>query len=119
MNIQGKVWGNTSPLLITPSVEIHKINIKPYSHCSKHIHQYKWNGFYVISGKLIINVQKNNYDLIDKTELSSGEFTTVPPNELHWFETVDVPTVALEIYYPQHITDDIIRKTIGGTDINE
>lgn len=118
----GKVWGETLPLLITPTVEIHKITANRGYKCSEHLHQYKWNAFYCISGELWIHVRKNDYNLEDITVLQPGNFTTVAPNEYHWFSVpatgcqLDVydPTIALEIYYPQHITDDIVRKTVGG-----
>ena len=58
----GKVWGVTSLIEANSSLEFHKINIKKGGVCSKHKHKYKWNGFYVDSGKLIIRVWKNDYE---------------------------------------------------------
>jgi len=113
--ILGKIWGTTEPLLVTPAVEVHRINVEPHFRCSEHIHQYKWNAFYCIEGGIKICVRKNDYQLIDETLLEAGEMTTVAPNEYHWFETMSVSAVVLEIYYPQHITDDIVRKTIGAS----
>jgi mannose-6-phosphate isomerase-like protein (cupin superfamily) len=110
----GKVWGTTDDLLMTPSIEVHKINIEPNTHCSMHKHQFKYNMFYVISGKLEIHVRKNDYDLVDITELKSGEWTTVSPNEYHMFQSKDVDVEALEIYYLGPIFKDIIRETVGG-----
>lgn len=122
----GKVWGETSPLLVTPTVEIHKIEAIGGYKCSEHLHRYKWNAFYCIFGELWIHVRKNDYELVDVTKLRAGDFTTVAPNEYHWFSVPDQymyvdeclefqnRVEALEIYYPQHITDDIIRKTVGG-----
>ena len=113
----GKVWGETKPLLQLPNIEVHEITIHPGSECSLHKHVHKWNAFYVISGYLEIHVEKSNYDLVDVTKLYKWDFTTVPPGEYHKFvcpETAGV-TKALEIYYTETLTEDIIRKTVGNS----
>ena len=112
---QGKVWGETTLLLKNSFIEIHKIIIKPNSYCSLHKHEHKWNAFFVHSGVLYIETNKNDYDLMDTTTLNAGEFTTVKPNEFHRFVTKGSTVEALEIYYPEGISEDIIRKTVGGT----
>lgn len=116
-NITGKVWGNTSAIIQTPLVELHKINIKAGYKCSEHKHEHKWNGFYVISGTLEIHVRKNNYELTDVTVLRAGDFTTVRPGEYHWFSSI-TDCVALELYYPEVLSEDIVRKSVGGPDIS-
>lgn len=109
------MWGETLPLLITPTIEVHKVTIGPQTKCSLHKHRYKWNGFYVISGTLIIEVHKNDYDLVDKTTLVAGEFTTVKPSEFHRFANPGPDQVqALEIYYLEPLSEDIIRAGCGG-----
>lgn len=70
--------------------------------------------FYVIKGKLHIEVHKNDYDLVDTTTLYQGQFTTVAPNEYHMFKTTDEPATALEVYYLNEISEDIVRKTVGS-----
>ena len=112
--IQGKIWGSTETLLVTPYIEVHRIHITPGMQCSMHKHEYKWNAFYVIEGELEIHTDKNDYDLTDITVLKSGDFTTVKPGEYHKFVSTDSDVEALEIYYPQGISEDIIRKTVGG-----
>lgn len=109
----GKVWGVTELLLKTALVELHRLTIKRYASCSLHKHEFRWNGFLVLEGKLWIQVHKNDYKLIDETELGPGEFMTVRPNEFHCFVTKGLPAKAIEIYYPQELTDDIVRKTVG------
>ena len=32
--LQGKVWGKTEQLLITPMIEVHRVHIDPHSYCS-------------------------------------------------------------------------------------
>ena len=73
--------------------------------------------FYVIKGRLYIEVEKNNYDLTDVTELFQGQHTSVKPNEFHRFFTKDEPVEALEVYYLNSISEDIVRKTVGGVEI--
>jgi mannose-6-phosphate isomerase-like protein (cupin superfamily) len=112
-NITGKVWGDTSVIIQNPLVELHKINIKAGYKCSEHKHEHKWNGFYVVSGTLEIHVRKNNYELTDVTVLRAGDFTNVAPGEYHWFNSV-TDCVALELYYPELLKEDIVRKSVGG-----
>lgn len=109
----GKVWGNTELLLKTPFVELHRIFVKEDGFCSTHTHKHKWNLFYVISGELDILVHKNDYDLIDTTHLIEGEWTTIRPNEFHSFKAI-TDVEGLELYYPEPLSEDIIRKTVGG-----
>ncbi len=110
---QGKVWGETIALLSTPMCELHRITIKAGSRCSMHRHVHKSNAFYVLEGKLRIVVEKQDYDLVDATDLGPGEFTTVSPGEYHRFEAL-TDVVALEIYYPQPLAPDIERRDCGN-----
>lgn len=108
----GKIWGTTRPLLQTPFVEVHHIKINKGGQCSYHEHKHKWNMFYVINGLLEIHVKKNRYALVDVTLLKDGEYTTVMPTEKHFFKAkADVE--ALEIYYPEPLSEDIVRDTVG------
>jgi hypothetical protein len=66
---------------------------------------------------LEIHVRKNNYDLTDVTVLRAGDFTTVRPGEYHWFSSI-TDCVALELYYPETLSEDIVRKSVGGIDIS-
>ena len=110
----GKVWGTTELLLRTPTVEIHRLSIAPNSRCSLHAHQFKWNAFYVQSGRLFIETHKNDYALVDVTELGPGDLMTVRPNEYHRFVTRDEPMTGIEIYYIEPLSEDIIRKDVGA-----
>lgn len=112
--IVGKAWGSTELMLKTPLIEVHRLTIKPNARCSQHAHSFKWNAFVVMSGSLKIEVTKNDYDLVDVTELEAGDFTTVRPGEYHRFVSGDEPVMAFEIYYPETLSEDIIRKDCGG-----
>jgi mannose-6-phosphate isomerase-like protein (cupin superfamily) len=115
MNIVGKVWGQTSLLLKTPFVEIHHIVIKPNCRCSLHLHTVKNNSFYVCAGSLTIEVHKNSYALVDVTTLSKGQFTNVSPGEYHRFISGPNGAEVLEIYHPEPLSEDIVRKDHGGS----
>ena len=112
MNTEGKVWGTTRPLLQTPAIEIHIINVRDGGYCSTHTHQSKINAFYVISGELLI-LRHKNYGLIDETLLRSGEMCVVPAGEKHSFQAHE-ETEALEIYWAELNHQDIIRDDVGG-----
>ena len=109
---EGKVWGQTIPLLQSTGVEIHRINIELGGYCSKHAHQSKFNAFYVISGELEIKRWKE-YKLIDSTWLNGGDLSIVPAGEYHQF-MAHQETEALEIYWTELSHNDIIRENVGG-----
>ena len=67
----GKIWGDTESLLVTPMIEVHRINVLPHMHCSMHKHNMKWNMFYVIKGELEIHQKKTDYELIDVTKINN------------------------------------------------
>lgn len=108
----GKVWGTTETIEANGSLEFHRVEINKGGVCSKHRHHYKWNGFFVESGKLLIKVWKNKYDLIDETILNPGEYTKVQPGEYHQFEALE-DTVAYELYWVEFYHEDIERETVG------
>ena len=110
----GKVWGSTEVKIATPMFEMHALTILPKHQCSLHKHNQKWNAFVVVSGRLFIDVLKNDYPLTDTTELGPGETTTVKPGEHHRFRTGDEPCIAYEFYYPEPLSEDIVRKDAGG-----
>ena len=72
--------------------------------------------FYVKSGELAIHIHKKDYALVDKTILGPNEWTTVKPGEFHSFEAIE-DTSAFELYYPEPLSEDIIRETVGGSKI--
>ena len=113
-SIAGKVWGQTELIEANGNVEFHRIETKAGGVCSKHLHEFKWNGFFVESGQMIIRVWQNDYDLVDETILNAGDWCKVKPGVLHQFESV-TDCVAFEVYWPQFLIDDIKRETVGFT----
>lgn len=115
MDIQGKVWGQTTPLFCKNNVEIHRIEGVAGGFCSWHRHNMKFNRFFIESGVLKITVQKDygSGTLEDVTILEAGQQTTVSPGQFHKFEVLE-DCVAYEIYWVELDPDDIDRLTVGG-----
>ena len=111
-NKAGKIWGQTELIHANGVLEFHRIDFKAGGVCSKHKHQFKWNGFYVVSGKMKIRVWQKDYDLVDETLLKAGQYTKVAPGEYHQFEAV-TDCVAFELYWAEFDHNDIQRETIG------
>ena len=115
INKSGKIWGMTELLISHPTFEIHRIEANKSGFCSKHKHEYRYNMFYVESGKMLIRVWQNDYDLCDTTILEPGDQISVPPNIMHQFEALE-DTIAFEIYYVERLDKkDIVRESVGGT----
>lgn len=111
-NKAGKIWGQTELIHANGVLEFHRIDFKAGGVCSKHKHQFKWNGFYVVSGRMKIRVWQKDYDLIDETILGPGDFTRVKPGLMHSFEGME-DGVAFELYWAEFNHDDIQRETVG------
>ena len=105
-NIAGKIWGQTELILANSSCEFHRIDFVKGGVCSKHKHEWKWNGFYVMEGEMKIRVWQKDYDLVDETILKAGDFTAVKPGLYHSFE-------GLELYWAEFRHNDIVRESVG------
>ena len=110
--IAGKVWGQTELVHANGVLEFHRIEFKAKGTCSKHKHAFKWNGFFVESGEMIVRVWQNDYELVDETILKAGDFCQVKPGVYHQFEGVK-DGVAFELYWAEFNHDDIKRETVG------
>lgn len=113
MNKQGKVWGETQLIDANAAFEFHRIDFKAGYKCSEHLHRYKWNGFYLMSGQMLIRTWQTDYDLVDETILNPGDYTKVKPGLYHQFEGLK-DGVAFELYFAEFNHNDIVRKTVGG-----
>ena len=71
----GKVWGTTKLIEANGALEFHRIEMDRGGVCSKHLHEFKWNGFYVESGTMLVRVWQKDYDLVDETILNAGDYT--------------------------------------------
>ena len=108
----GKIWGQTELIHANGVLEFHRIDFKAGGVCSKHKHQFKWNGFYVVSGKMKIKIWQQDYDLVDETILGPGDFTRVKPGLMHSFEGME-DGVAFELYWAEFNHNDIHRESVG------
>ena len=63
----GKIWGQTELIHANGVLEFHRIEFKAGFKCSEHEHQYKWNGFFVESGKMLVRVWQDDQGLVDET----------------------------------------------------
>ena len=108
----GKVWGTTEQVEANGALEFHRIEMNAGGVCSKHMHEFKWNGFFVESGKLKIKVWQKDYDLVDETIIGPGEYTKVKPGLYHQFECLE-SGVAFELYWAELSHNDIKRDTVG------
>jgi mannose-6-phosphate isomerase-like protein (cupin superfamily) len=110
--IAGKIWGSTELIEANSALEFHRIEMNKGGVCSKHAHEFKWNGFYVESGSMLVRVWQKDYDLVDTTVLNAGDYTKVKPGLYHQFECL-VDGVAFELYWAEFSHNDIVRETIG------
>ena len=108
----GKIWGQTELIHANGVLEFHRIEYKAGYKCSEHEHQFKWNGFFVESGKMLIRVWQTDYDLVDETILLPGDFTQVKPGCIHQFEGIE-SGVAFELYWAEFNHNDIKRRSVG------
>ena len=108
----GKVWGATELIHANGALEFHRINFNAGYKCSEHAHEFKWNGFFVESGKMIVRVWQDDQGLVDETILEAGDFTQVKPGKIHQFEGLE-DGVAFELYWAEFNHDDIVRRTSG------
>ena len=108
----GKVWGTTELIEANGALEFHRIEMNKGGTCSKHLHRYKWNGFYVESGRLLIKVWQRDYELVDETILERGMYTKVKPGLYHQFVCLE-GGVAYELYWAEFNHNDIERESVG------
>jgi quercetin dioxygenase-like cupin family protein len=94
-------------------LEFHRIEFKSGFKCSEHEHKFKWNGFFVESGKMLVRVWQDDQGLVDETILNAGDFTQVKPGKVHQFEGLE-DGVAFELYWAEFNHDDIVRRTSGS-----
>ena len=112
-NKSGKIWGQTELVHANGVLEFHRIEYKKDVACSKHKHEFKWNGFFVESGKMMIKVWQKDYDLVDETILNAGAFMRVKPGVFHQFIGLE-DGVAFELYWAEFDHNDIKRETVGS-----
>lgn len=112
MEKAGKIWGVTQKVFSNINFEFHRIEIIKGGVCSKHYHRYKFNGFYVEKGSLIVRTWKEDSKLVDSITLTNGDWHIVEPEQFHQFEALE-DTIAFELYWTMPLSEDIIRENSG------
>lgn len=110
----GKIWGQTEFIFGNGQLEFHRIEFKAGFKCSEHLHRYKWNGFFVEEGEMLVRVWQSadQEGLVDETYLYPGDFMQVKPGLFHQFEGIQ-DGIAFELYWAEFNHNDIVRRTIG------
>jgi len=93
-------------------VSAHHLEINKGGYCSEHIHEHKYNLFYVISGRMKVTIWREN-DVKDETVLTAGQASAVPPGFYHAFVGLE-KTECIEVYQVLLIEPDIKRRMQGG-----
>lgn len=107
-----KVWGFKERLLETATTVVDILTLKKGSFCSWHYHDFKYNLFVVLEGKILI--ETDDYTKV----LLKGEYYAVPPKLNHRF-VANVEAKIMEVMYTNPVLeDDIIRLKQGGLIIN-
>lgn len=115
MTLKAKLWGTTEVLISNPFCEVHRITVSAFGFSSWHHHAHKWNAFSVIKGSLCIESRYPGTRKTETIELTPGMVTTVAPGVVHRFISYDSDEArALEIYYPEGLSEDIVRQSVGG-----
>lgn len=108
MNKFGKIWGFSSNIFLNEFVQIDRIEILKEQSCSKHLHEHKYNMFFVESGKILVHKWENNTK--NTIVLNAKDSTIIQPNIYHQFEALE-DSIVYEIYYIKLNNDDIIRDS--------
>ena len=112
MKRQGKIWGETTEFFRNALVSAHHIFVRKGGYCSKHRHQHKYNLFYVIRGRLLVQIWRDE-QTVDETIVGPGQATAVSPDFYHRFWAIE-ETEAIEVYQVFLEDPDIERATEGG-----
>jgi len=109
-----KIWGYTQEIFNNSLFELHRLEFNEGYNCSEHLHKFKFNAFFVESGKLLVRVWDNKDDSsYEEITLHPGDFYKVEPGHYHQFEGIK-SGVAFEIYWSEYSSDDIERRKEGS-----
>lgn len=111
-----KIWGTTEDLLTTPLCSVHRLAILPGGYCSWHHHNAKANVFTVARGALTVEVWDEGMEEALALELQPGDIYSVRAGVKHRFVNYSgsEECLALEFYYPEELSEDIVREDVGG-----
>lgn len=109
-----KSWGWTQSVLVTETSHVAVAHINKGGYSSKHLHKNNWNRFVVLSGKLRIDLYRNDKE--ETIDLISGDVLDVEPGLKHRMTALE-DTKLVEIYWSSNgefNVEDIERDDNGG-----
>lgn len=116
-NTTGKVdkfWGDTQCIFVSPYTEMHNLHINKGGFCSRHKHEFKYNRFCVLDGKIKVILYTEDGTITEEKTLSTNDMFDVKPNIYHSFDALE-DSIVVEIYWVDTLNPyDISRQTIGG-----
>ena len=110
-NKAGKIWGQTELIHANGVLEFHRIEYKKNVACSVHKHKFKWNGFFVESGKMMVKVWQEGKQegLVDETILKAGHH-----HGSTYYEHLEFQKAITENLRPQVSLDDGLKAVAIG-----
>lgn len=116
ISVQPKVWGDTCSIFRCNNVDVNFMRTIRGGFCSEHYHHSKYSRFFVVHGSIKITIFSDkifNHD-IKEIILTDGMHADITPLVWHKFEALEDSDV-IEIYCAILDTNDIERRTTGGT----
>ena len=101
-----KCWGANTEIFRNDSVSVNFLNLVKGGVCSWHLHQHKYNTFYLISGKVVIRTE------LGETVLNPGNSILVSAPMKHQFEALE-DSGLIEIMWVSYDQRDIVRLVEG------
>lgn len=105
-SVTSKPWGNYENLFTNlgeASISAKIITVNPKSRLSLQYHKHRYEYWFVLSGRAIVQLEKDVFTLI------AGCTCTVPTGTLHRLGADVIVTQVLEIAIGQFDEDDIVR----------
>ena len=112
-----KVWGFKYRLLETATTVVDVLTLKKGGFCSWHYHDFKYNLFIVLEGK--VNIVRETKKGIKTKTLLKGEYYAVAPKIQHQFVSKEKSKIMEVMYTNPVLEDDIIRLKQGGLIIDD
>ena len=112
-----KVWGFKYRLLETATTVVDVLTLKKGGFCSWHYHDFKYNMFIVLEGK--VNIVRDTKEGVKTKTLRKGESYAVAPKIQHQFVAKEKAKIMEVMYTNPVLEDDIIRLRQGGLIIDD
>lgn len=122
--IETKVWGTVEHIFDSHICGVSRLWVNQGFQCSKHYHEDRHNFFFVLTGRIDIELFDDDDMIEQKGELSdiiplvAGRSLMVQAGIVHRFKVITSGEI-IEVYLPKNKNvsvkkDDIVRLQIGG-----